>query len=304
MINSQPLVSVVVITYNSSQYIQETLDSVFSQSYSNIELIIADDFSKDNTINLCREWIDSHQNRFSDIKLVASSTNRGVAANCNNGLRNSSGDWIKFIAGDDILCPGCVDDNLLFLSKNSSISVLFSKVLLFRFNNDVFEELGNFPKTDQIALFNIGASDQNKELLYNNFVWTAPSSFIKRELLDVVGGYDERFPFVEDYPMWLKLTRLGIPLFYFDKVTVLYRQENSLTRTESSWINSLYFKSLRSFYFVEIKEDLSKIDPSFCKRKNLYFYRNSLLISLFRNKVSLLSRVFCRIFDYVFKPAL
>ena len=58
------LVTVVVVTYNSSKYVLETLDSIFEQTYKNIELIITDDGSSDNTVELCREWLTHYGDRF------------------------------------------------------------------------------------------------------------------------------------------------------------------------------------------------------------------------------------------------
>lgn len=65
-----PLVSVSIITYNSSSTILETLDSIYSQSYQNIELIVSDDCSTDNTVEICKKWIDEHKDRFVRVELL------------------------------------------------------------------------------------------------------------------------------------------------------------------------------------------------------------------------------------------
>lgn len=64
------LVSVVVITYNSEKYILETLESIKTQSYKNLELIISDDCSKDDTVMICRDWLDKEGERFIRTKLI------------------------------------------------------------------------------------------------------------------------------------------------------------------------------------------------------------------------------------------
>ena len=78
-----PLVSIVVITYNSAEYVLETLESAKIQTYQNIELIVSDDCSKDDTVRICREWLEQNGERFVRTDLVMSNKNTGVPANCN-----------------------------------------------------------------------------------------------------------------------------------------------------------------------------------------------------------------------------
>ena len=73
-----PLVSVVVMTYNSSKYVLETLDSIYNQTYLNIELIITDDCSTDKTFELCNKWLLQHQNRFIRIEFITNDINTGI----------------------------------------------------------------------------------------------------------------------------------------------------------------------------------------------------------------------------------
>mgnify|MGYP000958323009 FL=1 len=66
---NNPLVSIIVVTYNSSLFVRETLESAKRQSYNNIELIITDDASTDDTVKVCREWIANNKNRFVRVEL-------------------------------------------------------------------------------------------------------------------------------------------------------------------------------------------------------------------------------------------
>src|SRR5690606_22852216 len=95
-----PLVSIIVITYNSSKYVLETLESARAQTYQNIELIISDDGSKDATVQICRDWLKENSDRFVHSQLLTVEHNTGIPANCNRGVKASKGEWIKLIAGD------------------------------------------------------------------------------------------------------------------------------------------------------------------------------------------------------------
>src|SRR5450759_2313112 len=101
--HDQPLVSIIVVTYNSSKYVLETLESAKAQTYQNIELVVSDDCSTDDTVEICRKWIEENNDRFVRTTLVTSPENKGIPANCNRGIKASKGEWIKLIAGDDLL---------------------------------------------------------------------------------------------------------------------------------------------------------------------------------------------------------
>ncbi len=121
----EPLVSIVVITYNSSKFVLETLESIRKQTYQNIELIISDDCSKDSTIDICRNWIEKNKNRFVKAELITVERNTGIAPNANRGLKVAKGEWIKFIAGDDMLISNCIDELILFIQKNDNLPISF-----------------------------------------------------------------------------------------------------------------------------------------------------------------------------------
>ena len=96
-----PLVSIIVITYNSAKYLVDTLESIKDQTYKRIELIISDDFSSDDTISICQNWVAQNAERFVNTNIILAERNTGIPANCNRGGIKAKGEWLKFIAGDD-----------------------------------------------------------------------------------------------------------------------------------------------------------------------------------------------------------
>ncbi len=221
------LVTIAVATYHSAPFIEETLESIYNQTYINLALIISDDCSKDGTVLIINKWIaqEKVKNRFQSIEVITVSKNTGVSANCNRCIAAVSSDWFKFIAGDDILLPNCIEDNMNFIKENPEAKIIFSQVKLYQ---DGFEEK-NFIKTtpfvypNNLMAASLSAKDQYQLLLLSDRIHYTPSVFMNKQAILKVGGYDESNRLVEDYPMWLKLTGSGERLCYFHKITVGYR---------------------------------------------------------------------------------
>ena len=126
-----PLVSVAVITYNSSNTVIETLDSIFAQTYPDLELIISDDCSSDNTVAVCRQWIAEHKTRFVYTTIIESPVNTGISANLNRAEDACKGNWVKGIAGDDLLLPECIETYMQYVGDRDDLPCVFSRVQCF-----------------------------------------------------------------------------------------------------------------------------------------------------------------------------
>lgn len=242
------LVSVIVVTYNSSQFIEETLESVSKQSWKDLELIITDDYSKDDTVKICRNWLKENSQRFVVSEIIASEKNTGVPANANRGLKAAKGDWTIFLAGDDTLKPDCIKDNMIWIASNPDVKVLFSRVEVYKNTIDPQNLLKTIPADpyNPKGIMALGRSvkSQYKMLLLCDRIHFTPSAFLHRETLLAVGAYDERFKLLEDHPLWLNLTKKGYKLCFLDKVTVNYRMHvKAINNTGiSHLINPNYFK--------------------------------------------------------------
>lgn len=234
----QPLVSIIVITYNSSKFVLETLESTKKQTYKNIELIITDDNSTDETVGICRKWIDENKYRFVRAILVSSETNTGIPANINRGINISVGQWIKCIAGDDMLTEDCLSELIAHITtQKEDIQIL--SACIFRFSGDSVKncEIKRNPYS-RFCSKESTPEEQYKMLLRTNMVFTA-TVILRRDLLLSVNGFDERFKLLEDWPFWVKITETGYKIYYLDKPLIYYRvHENNLSHTTSN--NYLY----------------------------------------------------------------
>lgn len=294
-----PLVSIIVITYNSIKYVLETLESAKAQSYRNIELIVSDDCSKDDTVEVCRKWIEENKERFVRTELITIDKNTGIAPNCNRGLRAAKGNWIKIIAGDDILLPNCINDNHTIVEKNKQIKFLFSNMVKFKEVNGKKDYIEKYPVEHHKIFFNTFPKTQFLNLINDNFVCPAGSSFIHKQTLIELGMFDEQFPFMEDHPLWLKCTQYNISLFYFDIDTVLYRKGDSITQRFDSWIHKSFYDSLKNHYRTVISIHLKAHNRNYNFTKKLFFFKYDILIYLFDNKRNFFSKSFNYLFDFI-----
>lgn len=272
----QPLVSVVVLTYNSEKYVLETLESIKNQTYENIELIISDDASTDNTLTLCEKWLKQNKAKFVRVELLTTIKNRGVAPNCNRGYHASKGIWVKFIGGDDRLLPDFIRKNVRFIENNRDVNIIFSDQLLI---DEEGKEKGIWKHNPDIM--EMSAENQYRELLKGNSLFAAPTNFIQRDLLNDFGGFDERFPMMEDYPLWVNLTKKGIKMHYLPESLVEYR-----INPDSLWsghgngrINPKFIHSIIQFYeLVLFNEIRSNKMPSYYLRAKIKNKLNKILL--------------------------
>lgn len=232
--NNLPLVSVVVITYNSADYVIETLESIKNQTYPKIDLVISDDCSNDDTVKICEEWLAKNSSVFSSAQIVTAKINSGIPANCNRALNNSTGKWIKTIAGDDILLPNCIETFYEATLAYQGISCFVSDMYVMS-NNSIdrqYKILKKYLPKD--------ASRQLDNLISYKSP-PGPTLFVEREALLAVRGYDERYPGVEDYPLYIRLVQAGYYFIGINTPTVVYRVHNdSVTQTASRFfIDSL-----------------------------------------------------------------
>lgn len=219
MIN--PLVTIGVYTYNSSETVLETLESVKRQTYPNIELIISDDCSKDDTVEKCNKWIDKNKQRFVNVRLLKTDINTGQSGNYNRVLKVCSGEWIKDIDGDDLLTPNCIEDYIEYVKLHPEAIFVFGKTEVFGKSKEKIDFFVHFFNYD---FFKLPVQDKYNYLITKGNCIASPSAFSNVSERKKLGlYYDERIPMLEDLPMWVNATKRGIDLFFLDKVVCKYR---------------------------------------------------------------------------------
>lgn len=126
MNNPKSLVSIIIPCYNKASFLGETLDSVAAQSYPNLEIVVVDDESPDNT----REVVEMYKGRMTNL-VYMHQTNQGPSAARNNGIRNSKGEYVMALDADDKLAPTYVEKCVEYLERHPECKLVYSKADMF-----------------------------------------------------------------------------------------------------------------------------------------------------------------------------
>lgn len=217
--NQLPLVTVIVPCYNHEKYVETCLDSVFRQTYQNIEVIVIDDFSSDNSVYV----IKMLQIKY-DFKLIEHQDNWGLTKTLNDIIYNHAhGKYIKCIASDDYLTDDCVKILINgIINSLEPISLVHGVSQLFTYNE-------KFILTKLSA--NCGCNFKSfKHLYYKNTI-SAPTVLFDRKVFIQLGGFDEKI-LIEDHLMWLKFLHKHKGLFINDVVAYYnIHNENSISKS-------------------------------------------------------------------------
>ena len=289
------LVSVIVLTYNSSDYVVETLNSIKSQSYEYIELIISDDASHDITLDVCNKWIEDNKERFKYVQVISTPQNTGTAGNLNRAIAASNGEWIKSIGGDDILMPNAISDYVNFVKSHPDAKQVVAKVELF---GDSKPQQIDFEITKKICGDNMTAKKQ-LPIITKRFFGDGPSYFVNAETLKEVGLYDERFPLQEDYPLFIRMIKNGRKMFFLDIYTIKYRvRDDSVSHSScnGSFFSNNMIRVIRDYKF-KYREENSTVFWKVMNRFSLFL--SNAIIKTGNNKKNYI----CRLFIFVYNTA-
>lgn len=286
-----PLVSVVVITYNSSKYIIEGLESVKKQTYDNIELIISDDCSTDNTVEICEEWLYKNKQFFKKIKFVISKQNTGVGGNINRGVRLAQGEWIKLLSGDDQFFPNTIMEYMNFINNHPDISVVEAMMDIYGVNKEKVIQTKLIYNSIYSQLRK--TKNQYKRCLINCF-FPGPTIFFKKDIFNKIGGYDERYQFCEEYPFSLYVLKHISYIPLIDKKLIRYYvSDTSISHGDLPNLRNLrdninFFRNYRSNELLKRCMFLRWLDiaSNYYRQESMYFYPTS-------KRKRLLSILFC-----------
>lgn len=198
-----PLVSVIIPSYNHSNFIQRCLRSLIAQTYENIELIIIDDGSKDDSIGKIKEMEMDLRSRFKKFTFI-SQENQGVCFTFNKGLNLVSGEYYQFLSSDDAMFEQNIEKQVNYLEQNLEYICSYSDG--FEIQTEDFEKniYNNARRFSDKLLF--GSGNLRGFMLENVFKMPSPAFMYRKDVFNKVGYYDESLDF-EDIDMLLRISR-------------------------------------------------------------------------------------------------
>jgi glycosyltransferase involved in cell wall biosynthesis len=195
-----PLVSVIVPTYNCAAFLADTLDSVLGQDYAPLEVIVVDDGSTDGT----RDVLARYAGRIR----IFEQSNSGPAAARNLAVSKSKGVYLAFLDGDDLWLPGKLSYQMAYFASHPDVHVVYGEWLVWR-----PDEHGRYapivmPPPDR----HIEVDDENSgwaytKLITGECILHIIATVIHRSVFDRVGGFDESLRTGSDYDFWVRISR-------------------------------------------------------------------------------------------------
>lgn len=216
MSRETPLVSVVIPAYNSTKVIAEALDSVLSQDYPALEVLVVDDGSTDGTSQVVEGYDDR-------VRLIPQS-NKGAAGARNEGMRQAAGKYIAFLDADDIWLPGKLRHQVSYMEQHPEVALCCARWLLV-FPEDTGEyRMPACPAPDAVQVDAQWSGWIYCDLLLDCEVCTI-TVVMRRELIDRVGYFDTTLRRGQDYDYWLRASRVT-RIDRLDAPFAVYRKEN------------------------------------------------------------------------------
>jgi len=247
----KPKVSIIMPVLNGEKYLVEALESILAQTYKNYELVAVDDGSTDRTCELLHQYHDKLELRY-----VRHPACKGIAVSVNDGIRNSTGEYITFLDHDDVWFPDMLETQVESLHGKAGVGMVHSDFQTIDATGNIIEE-----SVARCRDRKRPSGEVFRELFNDSFI-AASSVLIRKECFDRLGGFDETLHW-GDYHLWLRIAR-HYKINYVPKVLTRYRQHNTQsTRTydgqppDKESVAMLAIKKLLEQY-PEIRQELGE----------------------------------------------
>ena len=243
------LVSIIMPNYNCENFLEETINSVLIQTYTNWELLIVDDCSTDSSVEIIKNYCIKDER----IKLFVNDKNSGAAASRNKALREAAGRWIAFLDSDDLWLPTKLETQITFMENNG-----------YKFSYTAYMQVNE--ETRPLNIFVVGPEKISSKKMFRYCYIGCLTVMYDCSDIGVVQISPEIANGENDYAIWLKVVKKH-PCYYIDKVLSLYRvRKNSLSHKHAK------LKLIKNHYrLFRISEHRNVLNAMFCTIRNLFF---------------------------------
>jgi len=240
MIIEQECISVIIPAYNSANNIEEAIDSMLNQTYQNIEVIVIEDGSSDNTIEVVRTFDDNR------LKLLINEQNKGIVFSLNKGISYAKGEYIARMDSDDISFPERLSKQLKYLKQND-LQVCGSSIEMFS-------------STSGTVTYPIAKEDTNFAMLFMSPL-AHPTAF---GLSSVFKKYGYRDVAAEDYDLWKRISIDCLNIGNIPEILLRYRVHPGQASEDKRDIikSSIVIAREYAQYYISDKNLIKKLDVS------------------------------------------
>lgn len=256
-----PLITVIIPSYNHSEYIGYTIRSILAQSLQDFELLIIDDNSSDNSEEVIKKFDDPR------IKLITLKENLGICETSNICFEKANGKYLSIIASDDIMFPKNLEKKINFLEKNPRYGAVFSGVEVIDENNKILsKKTKKFEKV--FTTENRKRTDWLNHFFYKGNCIAAPTFVTRADCIKKINGFDALLSQAHDFDMWVKICLSGYEMFVLPEKLVRYRQRKNNRNFSSNTAEvrkRLIFdneKILENYLSIKHIEELLQIFPN------------------------------------------
>ncbi len=280
--SNKPKVSIIILTYNNLKLVKKALESVYSQEYDNIEVLVADDHSSEFDFEQVQSIVDLYGKQKETI-IYSNEINLGTVRNFNNAIRKSTGELIFPLACDDEFVDSAVIGDLVNYFSHNDVQVCAAKR-----EGEITKAI--FPIKEDIDILLSPEYDKDilNRLSVDNFL-SGSTLYYRRSYLEKVGMFDERYKLLEDYPFVYKMAVNGDRIGWFDRITIIYG-EDGISSPKKWGQNKILTKDFDDFFENEVIANINSISSLRCRRYLKYIYG--------RRTFSLFKRI-CNNFIYI-----
>ena len=234
----KPLVSIYITTYNRRPLLQRAIDSVLAQTHEEIELIVVDDYSTDDT----REYLLEVAANQPQVKVDLKESNTGACVSRNRAIRVARGQFVTGLDDDDFILPNHVTQ---LLSKHEAVSSRSTLPVA------IFPEIAARRGSRLRSLKQPGGAVGLRQLKQRNVVGN--QVFAEKECFEIAGSFNEKLPAWQDYDLWIRMALKGVTFFKADGPTYIYEDDPSIIKISAG----RHEKILDSYNIVASNPDLA-----------------------------------------------
>lgn len=248
-------VSILLVSYNNSKFLKKVINSILEQTFNNFELLILDNGSTDNSLEILNKYVDKR------IKIYSETKNLGPEGCWNYLFKKSKGEYIRITCSDDLMHESCIEKQVFTLDNNSDIDFVFTNIQVI---DNKYKNVPNYTQT-------VHLQDNRFEYLKYGFYKGNPfltPTFMGRSSMFEKDGFlmEERRSYFGDYTTWLRLMLRGYRPYVIEEFLVYSIKDcHNMTAFNSDKKKSSFTFALNNYLdvYCEIKsiEDLEKIIP-------------------------------------------